>query len=72
MPNNDAMVEFMHPNSPSDYFHWPQKKDSSWIPFQHILCTIHVPCTMNNCEQYQLKQQSKMSIDQVWKKFIQK
>ena len=72
MPNNDAMVEFMHPKGPSDYFHWPQKKDSCWIPFQHILCTIDVPCMMNNREQYQLKRQSKMRIDQVWKKFIQK
>ena len=72
MPNNDAMVEFMHPKSLSDYLYWPQKKDSCWIPFQHILCTIDVPCMMNNQGQYQVERQSKMRIDQVWKKFIQK
>ena len=72
MPNNDAMVKFMHPKGLSDYFHCPQKKHSCWIPFQHILCTMDVPCMMNNRGQYQLKRQSKMRIDQVWKKFIQK
>lgn len=71
-PNNDALVEFMHPKGSSEFFHWPQNKDSCWTPFQHILCTIDVPCLFHNRGQYQLTKESALKVIQVWKKYHQR
>ena len=57
----DALFNFMHPKGPSQFFHWPSKQDSCWIPFQHILCIIDVPCLENNRGQYRITNESKVT-----------
>lgn len=61
----DALVKFMQPAGPSRSFTWPEKDDNCWIPFQHILCCIPVPCTTSG-HQYQLSEATTQLIQRKW------
>ena len=69
----DGLVNFMYPKRPISFFHWPFEQDFWLIPLQHIMCNIDVPClVVNNRGQYDITNESKVIIGELWKKFLQR
>lgn len=45
LEEHDALINFMHPHGPARSFFWPSRKDSCWIPEQHIFLSLPAPTT---------------------------
>ena len=55
-PNSDVLVNFMK-RYETVRLSWPSRKDQCWVPFVHILCTVHVPQVEGaSARQYRLDQ----------------
>lgn len=64
--NCDALVTFMHPCGPADYFYWPDRKDECWIPEQHIVANIAPPSVTSSGRKYNVP---KKMVTEIEKKF---
>ena len=60
---DDTLVNFMHPNGSASSFHWPEKKDSCWVPMQHVVTEIPGPTVTSTARKYILPQVVTASVD---------
>ena len=67
--SSDIWANFMHPHGPSHSFHWPKQQDKCWVPLQHVLCLVDVPCLSSSRGFYLLSDASKKTIDTQWNNF---
>ena len=59
----------MHPHSPQKSFHWPKHQDTSFVPFNEILCILEpLQCTSGSGRIYNLKGEDFVKI--AWHKKI--
>lgn len=63
----DALISFMHPYGPSRSFHWPLRKDTCWVPEQHIFATMEAPETTSKSRQYSYSEAVQTRIDNQFK-----
>ena len=54
---SDVKVKFMHPKGPSMFYHWPQRDDFCYIPFNCILKIIDVPMSTGTGRNYSIKEE---------------
>ncbi len=66
----DSMISFMHPNGPSNQFCWPSRRDTCWIPWDHILCVIVAPSTTGMGWKYTLLKKTLAEIETKFKQLI--
>jgi len=39
----DVCINFLHPNGPSAFFHWPSHDERCWVPLMHIISETPQP-----------------------------
>lgn len=66
---HDALIDFMHPHGPAASFHWPLRKDTCWVPEQHIIAVLPAPSACATGRSYSYPEAIMTSIGQLYRLF---
>lgn len=52
LQEHDALIDFMHPHGPATSFYWPSRKDTCWVPEQHLVAILPAPSISSTGRSY--------------------
>ena len=67
----EVEIQSMHPSGLSQSFHWPRRPDTVWVTLTQLLCQIDCPNLVSSRGQYQLSNDMKNKINEMWHLFSQ-